>query len=116
MVELIWEFTVKDKTYGQFELVFGPGGEWGNLFKACGGFRGATILRDMKKQERYLLVEVWDSEDQRNASLEENETQYDTLKATLSQFSESMTEIGLFQVLPQAGVKPLRKTRRSRWV
>ena len=46
MVEIVWEFVVKEEARGQFELAYGPGGAWSKLFARCPGFRGTTLLRD----------------------------------------------------------------------
>ena len=114
MVEIVWEFIVKDGAQGKFELVFGPGGAWGNLYAPCLGFRGTTVMRDTGDPRRYLAVEVWDTEVQRDASHVGNKTQAAVLETTLDQLTVSRTEIGTFSVLAQAGVRPLGKTRRSR--
>ncbi len=34
MVEIVWEFIVKEKARGQFELAYGPGGVLGILLGA----------------------------------------------------------------------------------
>ncbi len=37
MVQVTWEFVVKQEALGQFEQAYGPGGEWNRLF---GGYPG----------------------------------------------------------------------------
>jgi hypothetical protein len=32
MIEIVWEFVVKEEARGQFELAYGPGGAWSKLF------------------------------------------------------------------------------------
>ena len=49
MVEIVWEFVVREETRGQFELAYGPGGAWSKLFARCLGFRGTTLLRDTNR-------------------------------------------------------------------
>ena len=48
MIEIVWEYVVKEEARGQFELAYGPGGAWSKLFARCPGFRGTTLLRDTK--------------------------------------------------------------------
>ena len=114
MVEIVWEFNIKDHNLGHFELIFGPGGAWSNLFGSCSGFRGATVLRDTSEKKRYLLVEVWDTEDKRKTCQDESGALYNALWTTLKQYSESIAEMGSFRVLTQAGVRPMRNRRRRR--
>ncbi|MBN1811377.1 MAG: antibiotic biosynthesis monooxygenase [Anaerolineae bacterium] len=65
MIEIIQDFVVKEHVGGQFELLFGQGGAWSSLFTRCPGFRGTTLLRDIEDPRRYLAVEFWEKEGQR---------------------------------------------------
>jgi heme-degrading monooxygenase HmoA len=65
MVEIVWEFVVKEEARGQFELAYGPGGAWSKLFARCPGFRGTTVLRDTKNPRRYLTIDLWETGAQR---------------------------------------------------
>ncbi len=57
MVEIVWEFVVKEEARGQFELAYGPGGAWSKLFARYPGFRGTTLLRDTENPRRYLTID-----------------------------------------------------------
>jgi heme-degrading monooxygenase HmoA len=113
MIEIVWEFVVKEEATGQFELAYGPGGAWSNLFARSQGFRGTTLLRDMKNPHRYLAVDLWDTESQRDQVLAENKDKYAELQATLDDWTESKTEMGIFRVLAEATVHPRGRARRS---
>ena len=89
MVEIVWEFVVKEGAIGQFELAYGPGGAWSNLFARSPGFRGITVLRDTKNRRRYLAIDVWDTEGQREQTLAECEGEYAELEAALGEWTES---------------------------
>ena len=54
MIEIVWEFVVKEEAQGQFELAYGPGGAWSKVFAKGPSFRGTTLLRDTKNQRRYI--------------------------------------------------------------
>ena len=43
MIQIIWEFIVKEGAQGHFKLVYGPGGTWSNLFSDKPGYRGTTL-------------------------------------------------------------------------
>ena len=113
MVEIIREFLVKEEARGHFELAFGPGGAWSNLFGQCKGFRGTTLLRGIKDRRRYVSVELWDTEEQREQALAGRQAEYSSLDANFAEWTESQTEVGVFQVLAEATIRPRARTRRQ---
>ncbi len=113
MIEIVWEFVVREEARGQFELAFGPGGAWSNLFARCSGFRGTTVLRDMENPGRYLAIDLWDTEAQREQALAERQAEYADLEAAFAEWVESRTEVGVFTVLAEATVRPRGRTGRG---
>jgi heme-degrading monooxygenase HmoA len=114
MIEIVWEFVVKEETRGQFELAYGPGGAWSKLFARCPGFRGTTLLRDMKNPRRYLTIDLWDTLDQREQMLAEHKAEYANLDASFTDWTESESEVGVFRALAEATVRPRGKARRGK--
>ncbi len=114
MVEMIWEFVIREEARGQFELMYGPGGAWSRLFAQCPGFRGATLLRDTENPRRYLAIDFWDTAAQREQALAERGAEYATLEATLDSWTESRVEVGIFSVRAEATVRPYRRAAHSR--
>jgi heme-degrading monooxygenase HmoA len=114
MIEIVWEFVVKERARGQFELAYGPGGAWSKLFARSPGFRGATVLRDTKNPRRYLTIECWDTEAQREQALAERQAEYANLDTALGDWIDSKTEVGIFGVRSEATVHPRGRARRSR--
>lgn len=110
MIEIIREIVVKAEACGRFELTFGPGGAWGRLFGRAAGFRGITLLRDIKDRRRHLMIEVWDSEAQREQALAANRAGYDSLCTALADQCETQTELGAYTMLAAAGVRPARRS------
>ncbi len=114
MIEIVWEFVVKEEARGQFKLTYGPGGAWSNLFARYPGFRGTTLLRDTKNPRRYLTIDFWDTEAQREQMLAERKAEYSNLHAAFGDLTESKTEVGIFRVLAEATVHPRGRARRSK--
>ncbi len=114
MVEMIWEFVVREEVQGQFELVYGPGGAWSKLFAQSPGFRGTTLLRDTQNPRRYLTIDLWDTAAQREQALAECQDEYSDLDATLADWAESRTEVGVFRALAEATVHPRGSTGRAK--
>jgi heme-degrading monooxygenase HmoA len=114
MIQVIWEFVVKDEARGQFELAYGPGGAWSNLFAHSAGFQGTILLRDVRNQRRYLTIDLWESEAQRDHVLTKNKAAYAELDRAFAEWTESETEVGVFRVLAEGTVRPQRKRKRSK--
>ena len=114
MVEIVWEFVVKEESRGQFELAYGPGGAWSKLFARCPGFRGTTVLRDTRNHWRYLTIDLWETEAQWAQALVERKTEHSDLETVFSEWIESRMEVGIFSVLAEATVRPRGRARRSR--
>ena len=114
MVEIVWEFVVKAEARGEFELAYGPGGAWSKLFARSEGFRGITLLRDVKDPCRYLAVEVWDTAAQREQVLAEQQAEYSRLDGSLADWTESRTEVGTFSMRAEAAVRPHSTTGRAK--
>ncbi len=110
MVEIICEFVVKEEARGRFELTYGPGGAWSRLFARSPGFRGTTLLRDTKNPRRYLTIDLWEAEAQREQALAERKAEYADLDAAFADWTESRTEMGTFRVVTEATVRPHRRS------
>jgi heme-degrading monooxygenase HmoA len=113
MIEIIWEVVVKDESRGQFELAFGPGGAWSNLFAKCPGFRGTTLLRGTQDLRRYFVIDIWDSEAHREQSLAEREAEHEKLQGALGAWTESIVELGIYRVLAEGTVRSRSLSRRG---
>ncbi len=115
MIEFVCEFVVKEPFRGQFELAFGPGGAWSKLYSRSPGFRGTTVLRDEKNPQRYLTIDLWETEAQREQLLVEHEGDLTEMRVTFVEWTESIVELGTFRVLAEATVRPRGSTRRRRY-
>ncbi len=114
MVEIIWEFVVKEEARGQFELAHGPGGAWSNLFARSPGFRGSALLRDTKNPRRYLRSDVWETGAHQEQALAERKAEYANLEAAVAGWTESRREVGSFRLLAEATVRPRGSTSRAK--
>ena len=114
MIEIVWEFTAQEGKAGQFELLFGPGGAWGRLFAQADGFRGTTLMRDTLNENRFLVIEVWDTQNLRDTAIEANPDAFTALQAQFKALSETQTELGTFEVRAQGAVRPQKKPKSKR--
>ena len=96
MIRIVWEFIVKEEAIGRFERAYGPDGDWDRLFAQYPGFRGATLLRDSANPRRYLTIDVWDTQGDRERMLAGAAAQYSALDAAFEALTESEVEVGVF--------------------
>lgn len=113
MVEIVWEFVVRDEAQGQFELTFGPGGAWSRLFARAPGFRGTTVLRDTRSPRRYMVIDLWETEAQHEHAVTQHRAEYASLEAAIADWIESRADLGVFSVRAEATVRPLGRSGHS---
>jgi heme-degrading monooxygenase HmoA len=103
MIHVVWEFIVRETARDDFEKTYGPRGDWSRLFARYRGFNGTTLLRDTANPRGYLTIDVWDTLADRERMLVEAAEQYAALDARCGAWTESETEIGIFE----SPLKPL---------
>lgn len=114
MIEIVWEMIVQEDKRSQFELIFGPGGTWSKLFGKSQGYRGTTVLNDTHNPVRYLIVDIWDTDEQQAQARRDGADEYAKLTADLDNWTESRTEVGIFRVRAEATVRPDPKSSRRK--
>jgi heme-degrading monooxygenase HmoA len=106
MIQIVWQYEVKETFRAKFELAYGPGGAWSQLFGASPGYRGTVLLRDTHHPRRYLSIDSWDAEDQYEAFLKEHSNEYSSLDATFQEWTDAETKVGIYKLLAEATVRP----------
>ena len=61
MFVILWEFEVKPGSEAGFEKVYGPTGEWVQLFQQDPCFRGTKLLRDVSRPGHFYTIDSWES-------------------------------------------------------
>lgn len=106
MIQIVWQYEVKEDSRSKFELAYGPGGAWSELFAKCTGFRGTVLLRDTKDPRRYLTIDSWETEAQRAAMLAEHADEYSALDSAFREWTIDEAEVGIYRILAEAMVRP----------
>jgi heme-degrading monooxygenase HmoA len=99
MVEIVWEFIVKEDAVSAFQQAYGPHGEWVALFRQHSGYEGTRLLRDTATSERFLTVDRWESEAQFDQMHQASQQEYSRLDSIFGQLTVSERKIGVFVVL-----------------
>jgi heme-degrading monooxygenase HmoA len=112
MIQIVWQYEVKEAFRAKFELAYGPGGAWSQLFGSSPGYRGSVLLRDAHYPLRYLSVDSWDAEDDHQAFLQEHSDEYSSLDASFKEWTDAEAQVGVYKLLAEATVRP--RTSRGR--
>jgi quinol monooxygenase YgiN len=59
MVAVVWQFEIDADKAVEFERLYGADGEWTKLSRRSRSFLGSSFLKDLAREDRYLLVEYW---------------------------------------------------------
>jgi hypothetical protein len=113
MIQIVWQYEVKEEFRSKFELAYGPGGAWSKLFGSGPGYRGTVLLRDAHHPNRYLSVDSWESEDQYQAFLRDHGGEYSSLDATFKEWTDVEAQVGVYKLLAEATVRPHTGTGRA---
>ncbi len=103
MIQVVWEFVVREEARSRFERAYGPGGDWHRLFAGYPGFRGTTLLRESANPRRYLTIDRWETNRHRKEMRARAKAEYSKLDAVLRDWTESEAEVGIYTVVADAG-------------
>ncbi len=62
MFVVLWEYEVKPGCEESFQSVYGPQGDWVQLFRLNPHFRETRLLQDISRTPFYFTLDYWDSE------------------------------------------------------
>ena len=96
MYVVIWEFMVREGREVEFERVYGPMGEWCELFKKGEGYLGTELYRDENTPLRYLTLDRWVSREAYKAFKQKHLNAYEAIDARGEQVTTAETYLGAF--------------------
>ncbi len=97
MFVILWRFQVNSGLEKEFEMVYGPEGAWGGLFRASPAYRGTRLLRDTSLPGIYFTMDFWDSQAAYDAFRSENASAYAELDRRCDALTESEARMGSFE-------------------
>jgi heme-degrading monooxygenase HmoA len=114
MIQIAWQYEVKEENRSKFELAYGPGGAWSNLFAWAPGYRGTVLLRDAEDPRKYLTFDVWDTEEDHLDFLNQRREEYAAMRAAFSELVISEASLGVYKLLSEATVRRAPGSARGR--
>ena len=62
----IWEYIVKEDHLVAFKKVYGPQGEWVQLFRKADGYIATDLHQDISNSKRFITVDFWNTKHDRD--------------------------------------------------
>ncbi|HUJ39478.1 MAG TPA: hypothetical protein VLW54_02935 [Candidatus Acidoferrales bacterium] len=96
MIEILWEFVVREDSREEFERHYSPQGTWAQFFRTSPAYRGTTLLAGA--DNRYITGDRWDSRE----AFEEFRRAHGEEYAALDRRFEALTvwerSLGIFEL------------------
>jgi len=97
MYWIVWSFDVKPEQVKAFERVYGPEGEWVELFQRAAGFEGAELRREIDRAGHYLTIDRWLTRADYQRFQDTFRKEYESLDAKCGRMTEAETKVGDFE-------------------
>ncbi|MEO6688652.1 MAG: hypothetical protein ABIS07_10175 [Dokdonella sp.] len=94
MIASIWRFHVHPEATRAFERVYGPHGEWAQLFTRAAGYAGTELLRLDGAEPVYLTIDRWHSAAEHEQAELELDTEYAELDRRCEDYTSEETWLG----------------------
>lgn len=96
MIQIVWEFHVREERRSGFERHYAAGGTWAEFFKRDAAYKGTQLLHDIADPSRYVTIDTWDDEDSYGAFRAMNRQEYSALDQQMEALTESEKRLGVF--------------------
>lgn len=99
MYWIVWSFDVKPAQVQAFERVYGPQGEWVQLFQRARGFESTELRRESDRAGHYLTIDRWKTRADYQRFQDAFRTEYQALDTKCSLMTQAETKIGDFETI-----------------
>ena len=96
MIEILWEFVVREESKEEFERQYSASGSWAGLFRRSPAYRGTTMLAG--ESNRYLTLDRWDSQEDYEEFRLANRQEYTELDTRFETLTVSEHCLGIFEM------------------
>ena len=96
MIEILWEFEVREENKDEFERHYSAGGTWAQFFRRSAAFRGTTLLAGAGN--RYITCDRWDSQEAYEGFRRANAEEYAALDRRFEPLTLAEHSLGIFEM------------------
>ncbi|MGC1618459.1 MAG: hypothetical protein WA765_08215 [Candidatus Acidiferrum sp.] len=97
MFLVLWEYDVKPGCEEVFESIYGPEGDWAQLFRRDPAYQRTLLLRDPFRGLTYLTCDFWETREAYQAFLIASSHAYRALDRKCEPLTLAELEIGAFE-------------------
>ena len=94
MFIVIWEYIIKASRKREFETIYGPNGDWVQLFRSDRAYLGTELLRDLENPNRYITIDRWTSSAAFDSFHDKYRLDYEAIDARCEHLTERETQLG----------------------
>jgi hypothetical protein len=95
----VWEYFVRRDNVDEFESMYGPRGDWAQLFSRSADYFRTDLYRDVSNPRRFVTVDFWASKAARVGFREEVAAEFEILDTKGERLTETERFIGDFEVV-----------------
>lgn len=95
----IWEYKVFEKRRSQFLKIYGPGGDWVQLFNKAEGYVSTDLHQDIDDPERYVSIDIWKSKAHRDNFRIQFAREFDALDDLGEKYTAHEISLGEFNIV-----------------
>ena len=94
----IWEYEVRDERLLEFSQIYGPQGQWVQLFSQSSGYVRTELHRDIDKPNRFLTIDYWLSQAVRDQFREQYASEFVALDERCEALTVAERFVGDFEL------------------
>ena len=98
---ILWEFRPRPGSEREFEIAYGPRGEWAALFAKGEGYLGTQLFRDLQDSSRYLTLDRWLSRDAFETFRRLHSQAYEALDRRFEELTAHEAALGSFEAVEE---------------
>ena len=91
-----WEFLAAPGKAAEFKRVYGPEGDWVQLFRRAAGYIRSELYQDAANPQRFVTVDYWESEAACQEFRRRYAHEFEDLDVRCEEFTVKEREIGRF--------------------
>jgi len=96
MIATLWRFRVRAESVAEFERVYGPSGDWAQLFAQAPGYAGTELLALHGEPGVYITIDRWHAEADFHNAKTLLERDYAALDRRCEAYTSEETWLGLY--------------------
>lgn len=97
MINIVWEFLVREGREQDFEILYNGEGLWAELFRSSPAYHGTKLLRDTDGTRRYLTIDRWHTHQDFLIFKETFKPEYMAIDEKCEEFTEGERLVGIFE-------------------